>query len=111
MILIGITLALLGLAVFGAAVLSLSWASASVLVPIAVMLFGFGCVLCGLAAVRNAVIAAANQIASALSKPSDRTAPAPRDLGPLPEVAPTPHPDKRRPTYEELTGKRSAGPT
>lgn len=113
MFILGVVLALTGIAgtVWCFVVGPLVWA------PFTLMLFCFGCLICGLASVRYAIEKGTEQIVQAINRkpifplPDHISAtpiaqPTGRDL--IDEVNPTPHPQRRRPSFEELTGKPSS---
>lgn len=79
--------------------------------PAALIVFGVGAVLYGLGAIRDAVDDAAHRIVVALSAAKVAEVAPRQSLDAPPDVSPTPHPSRRRPTFEELTEKRRSDPT
>ncbi|WP_289294525.1 hypothetical protein [uncultured Reyranella sp.] len=112
MFILGLVLALAGIAgaAWWLAVGPMIWA------PFAFVVFLFGCLICALASVRYAVEKGSEQIVQAINRKPAAPSPAETFAAPRPrpaerdvpsDVAPTPHPERRRPSFEELTGRKS----
>lgn len=110
MFILGLVLALAGIAgaAWWLAVGPMIWA------PFAFVVFLFGCLICCLASVRYAVEKGADRIVQAIDRKPSAPSPAEAFAAPRPrpaerdivgDVEPTPNPARRRPTFEELTGR------